>query len=80
MWVKSIVLKYLMVILAIMAFLTLLLGGNCCPVPTPFTREAKNYFKQTKEMAIDRRLANIAGPLLQVLYCPSLQKLTTNNS
>jgi len=64
-----------------MVFLTHLLGGNCSQVLTPFSRQAifphpsKKTFKQTKEMTFDRRIANITGPLLQGLYCPSSRKL-----
>jgi len=65
------VLKCLIVTLEMMAFLTLFLCGSCYPVPTPFSKQAKNSFKQTKEMTFDRRLANITGPLVRGLYLPS---------
>jgi len=48
-------LKYLSVILEIMAFLTHLLRSNFCPVPTPFSPDktfphpSKKSFEQTRD-------------------------------
>jgi len=47
------VLNYLIVVLEIVAFLTDFLGGNCCPVPPPFSLEKPfppSQFKKSNEM------------------------------
>ena len=38
-----------------------------------FPHSNKRPFEKMKEMSIDRRLANIAGPLVWGSYCPSSQ-------
>ena len=56
------------------------------PDPTPFSPDktfphsSKMSFEQRKEMTIDCRLANIAGPLVPAFYCPYLSKSDKKNS
>jgi len=43
--------------------------------PKPFPPPSQKSFEQRKEMTFDRRLANIAAPVIRGLYCPSSQNL-----
>ena len=68
------------------------LGGNCAPVlhlplqSKPFPPPSQKSFEQRKEMTFDRRLANIAAPVVRGIYCPSqnvvkkaLNEITVNS-
>jgi len=80
-WVKSNVLKYLVVNHEIMGFFRALTGRQLFPSPYTFLQTShfpylsKKSFKQTKEVTFARRLANISGPLVRGSYCHSSQKL-----
>jgi len=58
------------------------LGGNCPPVSKPFSpakaissHRSQKSFEQRTEITFDRRLVNVAGLVIQGLYCPPTQNL-----